>query len=142
MNAIKRILGIVWILIGIYAVYYLIVNQAIMLWNKGGENYIPAIKPIIEFNSRLVPSLVNAVKSAFDQKPLFKLYEYDDINDEYLTPINKIKQIEFINNIFSKSTRQSISTITFAQNCIIIVKKTDDEYDKYNNRVYCFEKNL
>jgi hypothetical protein len=43
MNAIKRILGIVWILIGIGAVYYLIVNQAIMLWNKGGENYIPAI---------------------------------------------------------------------------------------------------
>jgi hypothetical protein len=43
MNAIKRILGIVWILIGIGAVYYLIVNQAIMLWNKGGENVIPAI---------------------------------------------------------------------------------------------------
>ena len=43
MNIIKRILGIVWILLGVYAVYYLIVNQAITLWNKGGENIIPAI---------------------------------------------------------------------------------------------------
>ena len=43
MNAIKRILGIVWILLGAYAVYYLIVNQAIDLWNKGGENMIPAV---------------------------------------------------------------------------------------------------
>ena len=43
MNAIKRILGILWILIGAYAVYYLIVNQAISLWEKGGENRIPAV---------------------------------------------------------------------------------------------------
>jgi fatty acid desaturase len=43
MNAIKRYLGIVWMLLGAYAVYYLIVNQAIVLWNKGGENVIPAI---------------------------------------------------------------------------------------------------
>ena len=43
MNAIKKILGIVWIAIGIYAVYYLFVNQAVTLWNKGGENIIPAI---------------------------------------------------------------------------------------------------
>jgi fatty acid desaturase len=43
MNAIKRILGILWIIIGVLAVYYLIVNQAIGLWNKGGENMIPAV---------------------------------------------------------------------------------------------------
>jgi hypothetical protein len=43
MNIIKRILGIVWIAIGLFAVYYLIVNQAITLWNKGGENIIPAV---------------------------------------------------------------------------------------------------
>ncbi|MCU0328984.1 MAG: hypothetical protein MUE53_08340 [Chitinophagales bacterium] len=43
MNAIKRILGVVWIAFGILATYYLIVNQAIVLWEKGGENTIPAI---------------------------------------------------------------------------------------------------
>lgn len=43
MNAIKKILGVVWIAIGLFAVYYLIVNQAVTLWNKGGENVIPAI---------------------------------------------------------------------------------------------------
>ncbi len=43
MNILKRVLGVVWIAIGLYAVYYLIVNQAIDLWNRGGENVIPAI---------------------------------------------------------------------------------------------------
>jgi uncharacterized membrane protein HdeD (DUF308 family) len=43
MNAIKKILGVVWIIIGIYAVYYLIVNQAMTLWEKGGENVIQAV---------------------------------------------------------------------------------------------------
>ena len=43
MNIVKRLLGIVWILLGAFAVYYLIVNQAVTLWNKGGENVIPAI---------------------------------------------------------------------------------------------------
>jgi hypothetical protein len=43
MNAIKKILGVVWIIIGIYAVYYLIINQAMTLWEKGGENVIPAV---------------------------------------------------------------------------------------------------
>lgn len=43
MNAIKKILGVVWIALGLFAVYYLIVNQAVTLWNKGGENVIPAI---------------------------------------------------------------------------------------------------
>ncbi|CAH0995526.1 hypothetical protein EMA8858_01649 [Emticicia aquatica] len=43
MNTIKRILGFLWIIIGGFAVYYLIVNQAISLWNKGGENVIPAV---------------------------------------------------------------------------------------------------
>jgi uncharacterized membrane protein len=43
MNIIKRILGVVWIALGVLAVYYLIINQAIPLWNKGGENRIPAV---------------------------------------------------------------------------------------------------
>ena len=42
MNKIKRILGVVWMLLGILAVYYLIINQAIPLWHKGKENLIPA----------------------------------------------------------------------------------------------------
>jgi len=43
MNTIKRILGIVWILLGLAAVWYLIYNQAIPLWKAGGENIIPAV---------------------------------------------------------------------------------------------------
>jgi hypothetical protein len=43
MNLIKKALGIVWLILGGFAVYYLVVNQALSLWNKGGENVIPAI---------------------------------------------------------------------------------------------------
>lgn len=43
MNAIKRILGIVWIALGCIAVYYLLVNQAIDMWKAGGEKLVPAI---------------------------------------------------------------------------------------------------
>lgn len=43
MNILKRILGVVWIGLGAFAVYYLIVNQAVDLWKKGGENVIPAV---------------------------------------------------------------------------------------------------
>jgi hypothetical protein len=43
MNLIKRILGIVWIGLGIGAGIYLIYFQAIPLWAKGGNDLIPAI---------------------------------------------------------------------------------------------------
>jgi hypothetical protein len=43
MDILKKILGIVWIALVVFAVYYLIVNQAITLWNKGGDNVIPAV---------------------------------------------------------------------------------------------------
>jgi hypothetical protein len=43
MNQIKRILGLVWMLLGVLAVYYLIYNQAIPLWKAGGANLIPAV---------------------------------------------------------------------------------------------------
>lgn len=43
MNILKRILGIVWIALGLGAVYYLIINQAIPLYKMGGENIIPAV---------------------------------------------------------------------------------------------------
>lgn len=55
------------------------------------------------------------------------------INREFIhiEDINKV-----INNcIIPLSIIDSISTITFAQNCIIIKKKLQDEY-KYNNRPY------
>ena len=43
MNLIKRILGIVWICLGIGAGIYLIYFQAIPLWAKGGNDLVPAI---------------------------------------------------------------------------------------------------
>lgn len=43
MKQVKRYLGIVWILLGIYAAYYLLVNQALDMWKQGGEKIVPAI---------------------------------------------------------------------------------------------------
>ncbi|MGZ5246879.1 MAG: DUF6814 family protein [Flavitalea sp.] len=44
MNTLRKILGIVWILIGLAAGYYLIVNQAIPKFNSPNtEDLIPAI---------------------------------------------------------------------------------------------------
>jgi hypothetical protein len=43
MNLLKRILGIVWIGLGIGAGIYLIYFQAIPLWAKGGNDLVPAI---------------------------------------------------------------------------------------------------
>jgi len=58
------------------------------------------------------------------------------INKEFIhkDEINKIIN----NNIIPINIIDSISTITFGQNCIIIKKKYDYEY-KYNNRKYRFE---
>jgi hypothetical protein len=44
MNTVRRLLGIVWILIGLAAGYYLIVNQAIPKFHSSRtEDLIPAI---------------------------------------------------------------------------------------------------
>lgn len=44
MNQIRKFLGIVWILLGLAAGYYLIVNQAIPKFNSDkSEDMIPAI---------------------------------------------------------------------------------------------------
>jgi nitric oxide reductase large subunit len=44
MNAIKRLLGIVWIAIGIAAAYFLLIDQAIPKFETGKqEDLIPAI---------------------------------------------------------------------------------------------------
>ena len=43
MNLIKRVLGIIWIGLGIGAGIYLIYFQAVPLWAKGGNDLVPAI---------------------------------------------------------------------------------------------------
>ncbi|MBP6424595.1 MAG: hypothetical protein KA278_02620 [Flavobacterium sp.] len=44
MNAIKKILGIVWLALGLAAGYYLLINQAIPKFETGKqEDLIPAI---------------------------------------------------------------------------------------------------
>ena len=70
MNSIKKILGIVWIAIGLYAVYYLFINQALGFWKEGGEKLIPAIIytfvlcPIIAYT--MVRFGLFALKGEFD----------------------------------------------------------------------------
>ena len=43
MNIIKKLLGVLWIILGFVSVYYLLVNQAIDMWKVGGEKLVPAI---------------------------------------------------------------------------------------------------
>jgi hypothetical protein len=44
MNQVKRILGVAWILLGIYAGYYLLVSQAIpKFMSDKAEDLVPAI---------------------------------------------------------------------------------------------------
>lgn len=43
MSIIKKLLGVIWIILGLVAVYYLLVNQAIDMWKVGGEKLVPAI---------------------------------------------------------------------------------------------------
>jgi len=43
MNTIKKILGLVWIALGIGAGYYLVISQALPLWQNGGNDLVPAI---------------------------------------------------------------------------------------------------
>jgi hypothetical protein len=55
MNILKKIIGFLSMLIGLGAGYYLIVNQAFPLFEKGGNDLVPAIiytfvlAPIISF---------------------------------------------------------------------------------------------
>jgi len=76
-------------------------------------------------------------------KSVVELFKYliDDINTEFLHDENKKTQTKILNNYFKETTRHAINTITFAQNCIIIVKKTKEEEEIYNNRIYRYKKN-
>ena len=72
MNFIKRLLGGLWIVLGIAAVYYLIVNQAIPLWIKGGENIIPAVIYIFVLGPMIAGSLgafgLFSIQGEYDKK--------------------------------------------------------------------------
>jgi hypothetical protein len=44
MNAIRRVFGLVWILLGLAAGYFLVVLQSFALFEKGGmDNVVPAL---------------------------------------------------------------------------------------------------
>ena len=74
MNTIRRILGFVWILIGLAAGYYLIVNQSIPKFNSpNSEDLIPAI--IYAFV--LTPIIVGGL-SVFGYYALTNEYEIRD----------------------------------------------------------------
>ena len=64
----------------------------------------------------------------------------DNINNEFLSSTDKIDHNKTVDNI-SDSVKRMISSITFCQNCIIIVKKTSDEYI-YDHRWYRFSGNV
>jgi hypothetical protein len=66
----------------------------------------------------------------------------DDINREFLTERNRAAQEERVGQEVSAATRRHISSITFGQNCIVVVKKTDEERTAYDDRVYRFRANL
>lgn len=64
----------------------------------------------------------------------------DDINGEFLTEKNKTKHEEIIGKYIPLEIRKLILSISFAQNCIIIMKKTNDE--NIPQRSYRFKENL
>lgn len=43
MNGLKRLLGIVWMVLGVATGLYLVYFQAVPLWQKGGNDLVPAI---------------------------------------------------------------------------------------------------
>lgn len=43
MNRIRRILGLLWMTLGLAAGVYLIYFQALPLWKSGGNDWVPAI---------------------------------------------------------------------------------------------------
>jgi nitric oxide reductase large subunit len=73
MNKVKRVLGIVWILLGLAGGYYLIVNQAIPKFKSDqSEDLIPAIIYAFILTPIIVGGLLIFGKYALQG-------EYDDI---------------------------------------------------------------
>lgn len=71
MNGLKRLLGIVWMVLGIATGLYLVYFQAVPLWQKGGNDLVPAIiytfilAPFITFGMSLFGYF--ALRGEFDQ---------------------------------------------------------------------------
>jgi MFS family permease len=72
LNGLKRLLGVVWILLGISTGLYLVYFQALPLWEKGGNDLVPAIiytfilAPFISIGMSLFGYF--ALTGEFDQK--------------------------------------------------------------------------
>ncbi len=72
LNGLKRLLGIVWIILGISTGLYLVYFQAMPLWEKGGNDLVPAIiytfilAPFISIGMSLFGYF--ALTGEFDQK--------------------------------------------------------------------------
>ncbi len=72
LNGLKRLLGVVWILLGISTGLYLVYFQALPLWEKGGNDLVPAIiytfilAPFISIGMSLFGYF--ALRGEFDQK--------------------------------------------------------------------------
>lgn len=65
----------------------------------------------------------------------------DDINSQFLTKDTRRLQSNVMKNLISDANREDISSVTFAQNCIIIVKKTQQERELFK-RPYVWERCL
>lgn len=72
LNGLKRLLGVVWIILGISTGLYLVYFQALPLWEKGGNDLVPAIiytfilAPFISIGMSLFGYF--ALTGEFDQK--------------------------------------------------------------------------
>jgi hypothetical protein len=67
---------------------------------------------------------------------IFK-YLVDDVNSYYMNETDKKEQEVTLSSYFSKETRSMIRSVTFVQNCIIIQKKTAEDYE-YTRKPYHF----
>ncbi len=68
----------------------------------------------------------------------------DEVNGEFLNAEAWAKHDAFFQgpNAISKETRAWVSSITFGTNCIMIAKRTQEEFDLYRGRPYRYVKNL
>lgn len=64
----------------------------------------------------------------------------DEVNYEFLSESDRERHDKLLSGHFSEKTRRLISTVTFGQNCMIIVKKSAEDVIMYNDRKYRFSK--
>jgi hypothetical protein len=75
-------------------------------------------------------------------KSCIELFKHlvDDINSKYVNMACQSYQNNLV-RMFSPTVRSMIQSITFSQNCIIIQKKTDEDF-QYSNGRYRFQDNI